>query len=199
MWLFRKRQGKTQAHPQIKTEEPTRPFEELCHPEDREQLEKIALDVTRSAKERSIAIDKLSCPDSKETLEYCSRNDDEPLNRVHALAKLSYPESREVLCYAAQHDWSSYVQAEAVKLLPYPQEAKLLFQIANRPVSPVFSKSDSKVPKAAQRVLINAGVCPGCGAKTLIRETYTASRDDDPDFEYETEGYLCSECNWHEK
>ena len=47
MWLFRKRQGKTQAHPQIKTEEPTRPFEELCHPEDREQLEKIALDVGR--------------------------------------------------------------------------------------------------------------------------------------------------------
>lgn len=197
MCFFRKRQVK--AHPPKIEEEPTRPFEELYHLEGREQLEKIALDVTRSAKERSIAIEKLSCPDSKETLEYCSRNDAESLNRVYALRKLSYPESREVLRYAAQQDRDSYVQAEAVKLLPYPQEAELLFQIANRPVSPVFSKSDSKVPKAAQRVLINAGICPGCGAKALIRETYTASRDDDPDFEYETEGYLCSECNWHEK
>ena len=91
------------------------------------------------------------------------------------------------------------MQADAVKLLPYPQEAELLFKIANRPVSPVFSKSDSKVPEAAQKVLINAGICPRCGANTLVQETYIASRDDDPEFKYETEGYLCSECNWHEK
>ena len=192
MFLFKKRLRESNSPEN--TEEHTRPGKEPL-----DQPERIALDVTRPAKERRIAIEKLLSSENKDTLEYCAQNDDEPLNRAAALRKLSYPDSREVLCYAAQHDWSSYVQAEAVKLLPYPQEAELLFKIANRPVSPVFSKSDSKVPEAAQKVLINAGICPRCGANTLVQGTYIASRDDDPEFEYETEGCLCSECNWHEK
>ncbi len=192
MFLFKKRRSGSDSPEN--TEEHTRPEKETP-----DLLKKIALDVTRPAKERRIAIEKLSSSENREAPEYCARNDDEPLNRAAALRKLSYPESREVLRYVAQHDWSGYVQAEAVKLLPYPQEAELLFKIGNRPGSPVFSKSDSKVAKAAQRVLINAGICPQCGANALVLGTYTASRDDDPEFEYETEGYLCSKCNWHEK
>ena len=192
MCLFKKRRSRSDSP--ANTEEHTRPGKE---PPD--QPERIALDVTRPAKERRIAIEKLSSFGNKDTLEHCARSDPEPLNRAAALRKLSYPESREVLCCAAQHDLSSYVQAEAVKLLPYPQEAEILFRIANRPVSAVSSKSDSAISEAAQRVLINAGICPRCGANTLVRKTYTASRDDDPAFEYETEGCLCSECNWHEK
>ena len=197
MFLFKKRQ----AHPNSpkRTEKYTQPVTEFPLPEDREQLERYALDVTKPEKVRLAAIKELSCPESRETLEHCALHDYESFNRAYALRKLSYPESREVICHAAQHDMSYYVQEEAVKMLPYPQEAELLKEIANKEVSSFFRKQDSAVVKAAQGVLVHAGICPWCGAKALVWETYTATRDDDPEFEYETEGYACSKCNWQEK
>lgn len=190
---------KCQANPPKRTEEHTQPVKEFTLPEDKKQLEEFALDTTKSDQDRLDAIQKLSCSESRETLENCALHDSYPLNRVYALRKLSYPESREVICRIAQNDRSYYVQEEAVKLLPYPQEAELLKDIANREISSVFSKEDSAVVEAAEGIFVQAGVCPRCGAKALVLETCTATRDDDPDFEYETEGYRCSECNWHEK
>ena len=154
---------------------------------------------SKGPKERSQMLEHLRVPEDQKLLEICVRIDDDPCNRIAALRKLSYPESRETIVDAALHDISGYVQEEAVGKLPYPQEAELLTEIARRPVSDLFYKTDSLAPSAAQGILAKAGICPRCGAAEITEKTYTAYREDDPEVEYETSGYWCRACNWHER
>ena len=132
---------------------------------------------------RFAALDTLDPSQSRSVIEQFATDEKNDEHRIDAVRKLSYPESRETLIKTARLEPNRKGVNTAIWMLPWPEEETVIRELAPTAL-------------AAEKKMIQAGLCPICGEK--IDHDFDSVRvgDDIEDGFTETHTYSCQQCGW---